>query len=52
MLQADVVIRSLHDLHELNGRVEFESCFDRGQAAAGFQLDDSGGKYLMEPYED
>jgi predicted GNAT superfamily acetyltransferase len=30
----------------------FELCFRRGQAAVGFQLDDSGGKYLMEPYED
>lgn len=33
-------------------RKRFELCFDRGQAAVGFQLDDSGGMYLMEPYED
>lgn len=33
-------------------RKRFALCFDRGQAAVGFQLDDSGGKYLMEPYED
>ena len=33
-------------------RKRFELCFDRGQAAVGFQLDDSGGMYLMEPHED
>jgi predicted GNAT superfamily acetyltransferase len=33
-------------------RKRFELCFDRGQAAVGFQLDDSAGKYLMETYED
>lgn len=33
-------------------RKRFALCFDRGQAAVGFQFDDSGGKYLMEPYED
>lgn len=33
-------------------RKRFALCFDRGQAAVGFQLDESGGKYLMEPYED
>jgi predicted GNAT superfamily acetyltransferase len=33
-------------------RKRFELCFDRGQAAVGFQLDASGGKYQMELYED